>query len=246
MPTLLDYGAQTQQEQLSHYLRRPVRDLAEELAAETLKFQAHQPYSDAPGMALFTLAIVCSNQEAWAVLYEQYKPLVLAWATQNPLIAPVIARNDDPASLVNGVFTKFFLGVTPEKFQCFSSLATLLKYLHCCTQSVVYDEVRRYQAHSAEVPLDEVKHEPVQADFTENIEVSIRAQCLWQVVMDELRSDEERQLIHQFYLLGMKPREICRRNPTTYPTVDSVHNVRRRVVERLRRSARFRKAVLSL
>jgi hypothetical protein len=65
------------------------------LAIESRKFLAGQPHDDQVGIALFTLAIVHKNQEAWTCLYNQYRPLVLTWVMQRPEATQLIAYDGD-------------------------------------------------------------------------------------------------------------------------------------------------------
>lgn len=244
--TLLLCDEAPQQDQFHQLLQKSVRDLATALAAETRKFRTHQPHNDQIGLALFTLAIAHNNQEAWTCLYGQYKPLVLTWVMQHPQAARIVAQDGDATPLINSVFAKFFQAVTPAKLQGFDSLAALLKYLRFCARSVVCDAARLHRASRVEETIDEIEHEPAGDDLADGVLATIHAHHVWQIILDELHSDEERQLLYQIFLLGMKPSEVCRRAPGFFPTADDVYRVKRNVLERLRRSRRLQSAAFAL
>src|SRR5450755_3115929 len=136
MSTTILRDEEAQQQQFCQLLQRPVRDLAAALTEETHNYRAHQPHDDLAGLALFTLAIVQDNQEAWTALYTLYRPLVISWVMQHSQ-ARFVADDGDVTSLIDGAFVKFFQAVTPEKLRNFHSLGALLRYLRLCAQSVV-------------------------------------------------------------------------------------------------------------
>lgn len=225
--------------QFPDLLQRSVRDLANVLAEETRKYQRHQPYNDQAGMALFTLAILYQNQEAWAALYEHYKPLVYSWVMQHPLATRIVARDGEATPLINGVFAKFFQAVPPAKFQRFNSLAALLKYLRFCARSVVCDEVRLYRTRHTETMVEEIENEPAEDDPADDVLATLQAHHVWQIILEELPSTSERLLLYQMFWLNMKPSEVSQYAPGIFPTAEDVYRVKRNVLERLRRSKRL-------
>jgi DNA-directed RNA polymerase specialized sigma24 family protein len=227
-----------QQESLQQLLRCSVRELADQLVTETKKFMARQPSDDRIGLALFTLAIQ-GNQEAWSYLYEQYAPLVLTWVTQHQSATPLLGQ-EGSAPLVNAAFAKFAQALTPEKMGNFDTLAAILKYLKMCVHSVVADEVRSRMAQQLEDPLDVITQEPASDDPAEHVVSHIAAQDLWQIIEEELHGEEERIVVYQAYVQGMRPGEICMMHRHYFPIVDDVYRVKRNVLERLRRNQRLR------
>lgn len=246
MTTALCSSKAQQQDQLSHLLQRSVRELAAALAEESHKFQQHQPHNDQIGQALFILAITKNNQEAWAALYRQYRPLVLTWIMQHPEASRIIAQEDGEAtSLINRAFAKFFQAVTPAKLPRFDSLSALLKYLQLCAQSAVGDEVRWYRARNVEETIEEIDYELAVDDIADGVLATMSAHHLWQMILDETKSDEERQVLYQIFILGMKPREVSRDAPDLFPTAEYVCQVKRKVVDRLKRSRKLRPLALA-
>jgi DNA-directed RNA polymerase specialized sigma24 family protein len=140
---------------------------------------------------------------------------------------------------VNAAFAKFAQALTPEKMGNFDSLAAILKYLKMCVHSVVADEVRSRKAQQFEDTLDMITQEPASDDPAEHVVSHIAAQDLWQIIEEELHGEEERIVVYQAYVQGMKPSEICAQHRQYFPTVDDVYRIKRNVLERLRRSRRL-------
>jgi len=215
-----------------------VNELARCCAEETNKFLKQNVSNDRYCLELFRRAIVKRDEDAWACIYQQYAPLVLTWVTQHQSAATVLGQ-DGSGPLVNAAFAKFSQALTPAKMQNFDSLAAILKYLKMCVHSVVADEVRARQARQYEETLELMEHEPASDDPADDVVASISAQSLWQVIQEELNSEDERVLIYLAYVQGMKPSEISNQHRKLFPTVDDVYRIKRNVLERLRRNRRL-------
>jgi hypothetical protein len=215
-----------------------VAALARCCSEETARFLRQNSSDDRYCLELFRRALIGRDDEAWACLYQQYAPLVVTWIHQHQSAAPLLAQ-DGGQALVNMVFAKFSQALTPAKMQQFDSLAAVLKYLKMCVHSVVSDEVRAHQLQQLEEALEAVEHELATVDPAEDVVSHISAQALWQVIQEELRSEEERLLIYLAYVQGMKPGEICQRWSQLFPTVSDVYRVKRNMLDRLRRNRRL-------
>lgn len=222
----------------SNFSHISVTDLARSCAEETNKFLKQVASNDCFCLELFRRAIVGRNEDAWESIYQQYAPLVLTWVTQHQSATPILGQ-EGSAPLVNAAFAKFAQALTPEKMGNFDSLAAILKYLKMCVHSVVADEVRSRKAQQLEDTLDMITQEPASDDPAEHVVSHIAAQDLWQIIEEELHGEEERIVVYQAYVQGMKPSEICIRHRQHFPTVDDVYRVKRNVLERLRRSRRL-------
>jgi len=227
-------------EALQQLLQRPVQYLAILLAEETRKFLDGLPNNDQVGLALFTLAIVRKNQDAWDCLYKQYRPLVLNWLTRSSQTAQIIARDGDTTPLINNVFAKFFQAMSETKFKRFDSLGSLLKYLQRCAYCVAADQSRSARSSHDVYPLDEIEEDPATDDPADGVLAVMEAQHLWRVIQEVVKSEDERLLLYQTYVVGMKPIEIHQNARHLFPTVDDVYRVKRNVLERLRRNKRVR------
>jgi len=228
-----------QRERLELLMQQPVQELAAALARETQQFLKRQTSDDLIGLALFMLAAAQHNQEAWSCLYQQYEPLVLTWVKQHPGADPLLRHDGSGRSLVNAVFAKFFLALTPVKVENFNSLAAILKYLKLCAHSVITDEVRAWQRHARqyEEQLAVIEwSEPATADPADDVLAIISASRLWQVIQQELNGEEERIAMYLTYILEMKPGEIREKHHHLFPSVEDVYRVKQNVLGRLRRN----------
>jgi len=215
-----------------------VTDLARFCTEETNKFLRQVESNDSFCLELFRRAIVDRNDDAWESVYQQYAPLVLTWVTQHQSATPILGQ-EGSAPLVNAAFAKFSQALTPAKMDNFDSLAAILKYLKMCVHSVVADEVRTRKAQQFEDALELITQEPASDDPAEDVVSNIAAQDLWRIIEEELHGQEERIVVYQAYVQGMKPSEICSQYRHLFPTVDDVYRTKRNVLERLRRSRRL-------
>ncbi len=228
-----------QRERVAQLMQLPVPELAAALAKETQRFLKRQTSDELIGLALFTLAAAQRNQEAWSCLYQQYEPLVLSWVTQHPGAGPLLRHDGSGRSLVNAVFAKFSLALTPAKIANFNSLATILKYLKMCAHSVIADEIRAWQRHERqyEEQLDAIEgFEPATADLADDVLALLSASTLWREIQQDLNGEEERIVMYLTCILEMKPGEIREKHARLFPSVDDVYRVKRNVLERLRRN----------
>ncbi|MBX5448656.1 RNA polymerase sigma factor [Thermogemmatispora sp.] len=219
--------------------------LARACAEETSRFLKQNRADERYCLELFRRALVLRDEEAWAALYQQYAPLVLSWVHQHPAATSLVER-DGGQSVVNLVFAKFSQALTPTRVEQFDSLAALLKYLKMCVHSVVTDEGRAQQLQQLEQALEALEHEPAVADPAEEVLTQLSAQDLWQAIMEELHSEEERVLIYLAYVQGLKPSEICLRFRHLFPSVNDVYRLKRNMLDRLRRNRRLQALVKGL
>ena len=215
-----------------------INELARCCSEETTKFLKQSVSNDRYCLELFRRAIVQRDDDAWACIYQQYAPLVLTWVTQHQSAAPLLGQ-EGSGPLVNAAFAKFAQALTPVKMGNFDSLAAILKYLKMCVHSVVADEVRARQARQYEETLDSIEQEPASDDPADNVVSSLSAQHLWQIIQEELHSEDERVLVYLAYVQGMKPGEISTIHRRLFPSVDDVYRIKRNVLERLRRNKRL-------
>lgn len=215
-----------------------INDLARCCSEETNKFLKQSVSNDRYCLELFRRAITRRDDDAWACIYQQYASLVLTWVNQHYSVVPLLGQ-DGSAPLVNAAFAKFSQAITPAKMGNFDTLAAVLKYLKMCVHSVIADEVRSRQARQYEETLELLEHEPASDDPADDVVSNISAQGLWQIIQEELNSEDERVLIYLAYVQGMKPSEISRQHSRLFPSVEDVYRIKRNVLERLRRNRRL-------
>ena len=227
---------------MRHLENLPLTQVAARCSDETRQFLKGEPSNGCPCLELFRRAVVGRDEGAWAMLYQQYAPLVLTWVYQRQSAAPQLV-DESAASLVNAAFAKFALAVTPAKMGQFTRIEAVLAYLKLCVRSVVADALRVQQTHPPAEELTVEQHDRAGADPAEGVLAQLAAHSLWQLISTELHDEGERILLYCSLLLHMKPTEITVQYPHLFPSVEDVYRVKRNVLERLRRNSRLRIAI---
>ncbi len=208
-----------------------VVQLAQRCAAEQQLYHQHQPSDDRYCLELFHRALQQHDEYAWSLLYEQFSGTLLAWVHQHRCARLALER-EEPHTLTHAAWTKLWAATTStkEKKPDFSSLASILSYLKRCVNSVVLDEVRKQRARQLEVPLPDVNL-PRSDDPGDG-----PAARLWELIERALPDRRERLLAYWLFVQGLKPREVVRLAPQSFPTAQEVYRLARNIQDRLRRN----------
>jgi DNA-directed RNA polymerase specialized sigma24 family protein len=212
---------------------------------------AHSPY----GMELYRRAVTMHDEDAWSLIYDLYRGLVISWINTYACLKGRIRYDlEEQDALVNTVFGRFFCAFTVEHLAQCPSIASILYYLKLCTRSTVFDALRRRRVRLAEISLDALQEThydrfpPEESDqyqmITEQVIGRIWAEDLWQVIQEELHRDDERALLFLLYVQEMRPAQIARQYPRWFPTLDAVLQMQRRIRVCLRENPRI-KAILA-
>jgi hypothetical protein len=219
-------------------LEMPLDDLVAACRVETAKFLRGEPSRDDYCRELFRRAVCEQDQAAWQLLFEQYRRQIIAWVRQHPASASL---DEDDEVWVNAAFERFFVSIGPARFDIFTDLGQILRYLKLCCHSAVMDEARA-RARARHQPISE--HEPARGPTanperaTADDEVS---RAIWEIVLGSCRSAAERIIARELWMLGMKPAEIYARHPDVFAAVKEVYTSRRNLADRLGRDPRFAK-----
>ena len=211
------------------------QELARLCAQEIVQFRKRGTSDERYGRELFRRAIIRRDDIAWICIYQQFTPLVVSWMSHHPQTNSLL-EYDGIDSVVNAVFAKFSLAITPANVNTFHSLGSLLKYLKCCVHSVVADAVRVHQTYQVEDSLDLIRSEATLDDPAEDVVAHATAEDLWQKIKRLLKDEKERVFITMIYLYDMKPGEIYLRYHHLFSTIDEVYRVKHKLFERLRRN----------
>jgi DNA-directed RNA polymerase specialized sigma24 family protein len=210
--------------------------VAHRCAQETHRFFQRQSHDPRYCFELFRRAIVERSQQAWGLIYAQYRPLVAGWVERHSAFA---STGEEVQYFVNRAFEKMWTALPPEKFHRFADLKSLLRYLQMCVHSTILDTVRR-----SEVPV-------VELEVAESIAASrgsdlvggdsaldrIHAQEIWSLVSARLKDEKERKVVYGSFVLGLKPRELQAQHPEIFHEVNEVYRAKENVLARLGRDA---------
>lgn len=215
-------------------------DLARNCAQETELFFKRQNNDTRYCFELFRRAIREGDQSAWEIIYNHYQSLVTGWVRQHQGFEN---SGEEAQYFVTGAFGKISNILTPEKFDKFLDLQSLLSYLKMCVHSVITDYVRTADRANLQVPFEELKSS-VEADGPapeKRVFDKLENQSLWAWITEKLNDEKERLVIQGIFVLALKPRELCDHYKNTFTDVEEVYRVKQNVLARLRRDSDFRK-----
>ncbi len=187
---------------------------------------------------LFRRAIVERSQLAWRNLYSQYGPLVSGWVRRHGAFND---SNEDVSYFVNRSFERFWQAVTPEKFDSYPSLKSLLAYLQLCVHSAIVDHHRRQLPPGTELPLDIDGQRYGYDPAIENETLSaIQGAALWTEVEKRLKNGKEKVVIESTFGMGMKAGDILAKFPDQFRDAKEVYLIKQNVMARLKRDEQFK------
>lgn len=216
----------------------PLTDLAQKCEQETTLYFKHQSHDTRYCFELFRRAIKDGDKSAWAVLCNQYQPLVAGWVSQHYGFE---ASGEEVQYFVNGAFGKLSGTIKPDKFSQFSDVGSLLRYLKLCVHSVIIDHNRTVnQPHL--YALDDVweKESPDPSPEEQAMDRSDR-QALWDLINTRLHNEKERAVVHGSFVFDLKPQELYDHFKSVFSDVDEIYRVKQNVLSRLGRDPEFRK-----
>jgi hypothetical protein len=205
--------------------------------AESEKFYRGQAHDTRWSYELFRRAVVERNTEAWEMLYVHYSSLVEGWVRRSSAFS---STGESSEYFVNRAFEKYWSAMTPDRFERFPDLASLLRYLQLCTSSVVIDSVRA-QSWAEVVGEEAMPRGRVSYSAPdEEAEARVGRHEFWRFIESQLHNEQERVVVHCSFVMGMTPRAIFARHSALFGTISEVYNVKRNVLGRLSRSAPLR------
>lgn len=216
-----------------------ITELIQQTRREIASFQRRQGADGGYGYELFRRAIVLRDDLAWSAIYELYHAVVGSWILSQAR-KPV---GENFEALVNEAFARFAHAMNGEKWRDFACVSALIGYLKCCAKSAATDYCRWRQPRWHEDPLESLSssQEPLSADCAESVMERLAAQEVWAIVFRATPLPEERLVLDLHIARGMHPRELQKRYPAIFPTVQEIYRIRRRVIERLQRNKELRR-----
>lgn len=208
-----------------------VQELSRLCAEETARYQRREPYAERFCLELFRRAIVRRDEAAWSAVYTQYAESVRRWLG---------AWSGEVEEGVAAAFERFWQALDAEKFARFGSLPAVLQYLKMCACTARLDRARALRSIAAEEPLDGVFGLPATDNVEETVTEQVEAAGFWRAVRACLEGERDRRVLHLSYVIGLSPREICRRHGAEFPDVTEVYRLKRNALDRLRRVPELR------
>lgn len=214
--------------------------LMQHCVVESERFYRGQQHDTSYSYELFRRALVHRDEAAWENLYHHYAGLVEGWVRRTSAFT---SSGESSEYFVVGAFMKFWRAITPERFDSFPTLASLLHYLQLCATSVVIDSVR-VQSWSEMVPEDSVGLEQMSQQSPDEEAMSrVQREEFWQFINAQLQDEVERVVVYCSFVLGLTPRAIYSARGDLFTSVNDVYNVKRNVLGRLGRNVQLRQMV---
>ncbi len=218
-----------------------IPELVEQCAKETNQFfKTGEGKKGTNCLQLFKQAVIQRDDQAWEAFYRQYAPLVKSWVLRHP----AFQRTGEEADyFVNAAFARLWGALTPEKCDSFNDIRSVLSYLQTCTHSAILDKVRNRQAEwvdiDARVILNQLHTE--ESQFGKKVHQSLYCQEVLAAVNERLKTPQERMVLYEAYVLGLKPGEIFERHPDMFREVHDIYRIKENVLTRLRRDKELQK-----
>jgi hypothetical protein len=188
---------------------------------------------------LFRRALALRNDQALALLMQNYRSLVEAWVRHHPKFEQT---NEDSELFANAAFERMWIAITPARFIRFPELRSLLRYLQMCVHCSIADYLRTVEPTKSLDPEEPgaLSREPTAPEaFLSSPE---RAE-MWEEVLAEMRTEKERVVLQCCFGLEMKPREIYEEFPGLFSSIQDIYRTKQNVMERLRRNEALRKSL---
>jgi hypothetical protein len=178
---------------------------------------------------LFRRAIVESNERAWDIFEEQYRPQIARWIQRHSWFYRCDESLED---LVGKVFTKIWLTFASDKNKInnFPNFQRLMEYLKLCVHSEIADALRMNRSG-----VEELGDVPVEAKQMET-----SAQEIWDFISTRLKDEKEQLVMRTFLWYGLEPQELYQQFPNRFSGVKEIYRIRQNVIARLRRDSDFK------
>jgi DNA-directed RNA polymerase specialized sigma24 family protein len=210
--------------------------IAHRCAQETELFFQNQQDDPRYCFELFRRAIAQCSHAAWELVYRQYRPLVSGWVARHTAF-PV--SGEGTGYFVNRAFEKMWSALTPDKFDLFADLRSILRYLQMCVHSVIVDHMRLREHET--LRLDDqlpAAFNPAAGSTVEGTALArLRREELWNWLNQRLKTEQERCVIYGTFVLALKPRDLYAQYRGTFRDVQEVYRVKENVIVRLRRDS---------
>jgi hypothetical protein len=219
--------------------------VAQQCAQQTDRFFRRLQYDPRYCFELFRRALLERNQQAYALLYQQYQALVAGWVERHPSFP---ALDEEVQYFVNRAFEKMWRALTPAKFERFPDLKSLLSYLKLCAGSAVLDYARAGRLEMADdEPGDlQIADTGAQIDPEQHTVSRVQQEEFWQLILTRLADERERLVVYGSFVLALKPRELSAKYPQVFADVNEIYRIKQNVLERLRRDAELRQNLAEL
>jgi RNA polymerase sigma factor (sigma-70 family) len=188
---------------------------------------------------LFRRALEDQDDGAWEAIQSQYNRLVLQWcyAFENSL------DQIEGEEIAREALERFWRTLrTVHIADRFDHVGALLKYLNQCVISTILDH-RRQEERKRRL-MERIKLFEAPAQFSPSPEREALDRMVheeqFQRIRDWIQSNitdpKEQLVLRDSFEYDLKPSEIAQRHPEIFPDVQTVRQIKERILKRLRRA----------
>jgi hypothetical protein len=217
----------------------PLNEVARRCREETEHFFRRLSHDTQYCYELFRRALALRNDDALALLMQNYRGLVEAWVRHHPKFDQT---NEEAETFTIAAFERLWIAITPSRFARFPELRSLLRYLQMCAHCSIADYLRTVDPTrplEPEEPGDSGREPAAPEAFLSPPE---RAE-MWEEVRAEMRTEKEHIVLQCCFALDMKPGEVYEEFPGYFSSVQEIYRTKQNVMERLRRNEALRKSL---
>jgi len=183
---------------------------------------------------LLRRALASEVQSAITHVMRIYDSLVISWVYG---FYPFYKTGEDARYFASGAFYDFFRKCSGEKFEDFSSVAGLLRYLQMCVSTNILMYLRKNRLEL--VDLETVTY--IGIDESQQIDEEAHRAAIWSCVQALLTDDSDRLLVECVYMQQMKPAAISEHHNDIWPTSRDVIVAKQRIHRTLRKDSELRR-----
>lgn len=187
------------------------------------------------GYELFRRAILLHDGDAWTEISAQYRPMLIAWASQCSACGSSDEQCDD---IADRALARAWSALTPDRFAQFPSLAALLAYLRACVTATAIDSARAQVIR--ERAYGKLEISPI-ATPEQVVLDEIERGDLWRAAIGAAATEQERVVLIEAFLREQPPRAILARHPGLFADIGAVYLTKRHLLGRLQRSPEVRR-----
>lgn len=221
--------------------RMPLSLLQSRCAQEVGNYYHGKVSNECYCLEIFRRALVANDDDCWAALQEQFRAHVVFWLRRHSRRQEAL-QIESEENYVDDTFRRLWQWSYNQRAMLanlaefdarlgFRSLAGALTFLRTCLESLIRDNLRA----SARQQLVQLPEYHVQLATSDEEEIERKE--LWRVLQTILTREQELRVMFLLYHDGLKPRDIARRFPAEFATVQHVYSLTKNAMDRLKRSA---------
>jgi DNA-directed RNA polymerase specialized sigma24 family protein len=180
---------------------------------------------------LFRRAVVEGDEQAWSTIALRYRNLMIAWATR---CSAAHATGEPCEHLADQAFTRAWMALSAEQFAAFPNLAAILAYLRRCVTTTVIDAARSRACYDRAFGDGAMEGSAIVSAEQYVLERIERVE-FWRLINSLTRTEEERVVLYERFVLDLAPRTILKRHSALFQDIAAVYAAIRNLCDRLRR-----------